>query len=67
MREQGMPWPEDAVPAPGAETRLAPRDVEELLAPARAEPSSLDDPSLWLDWLTFLEGAARNGGLLIRC
>lgn len=68
MAVQGMPWPsgDEGLPAPGGETRLAPRDLEELLAPARPVPATLSDATLWVDWLTFLEGAVHNGGLLIR-
>jgi hypothetical protein len=66
MHAQGMPWQDETVPAAGAETRLSPGEVEELLAPARVEPETLADPSLWADWLVFLKGAAHNGGLLIR-
>jgi len=37
-----------------------------VLAAARETPLTLADGQLWVDWLTFLEGAMQNGGLLIR-
>ena len=66
MRLQGMPWPADRVPGPGSDAVVEADEVEETLAPARETPLALSDGQLWVDWLVFLEGAARNGGLLIR-
>jgi hypothetical protein len=40
-------------------------EVDAALESAQPEPISLD-PKLWTDWLRFLEGAAENGGLLVR-
>jgi len=40
--------------------------VEETIAAARETPLGIPDGQLWIDWLVFLEGATRNGGLLIR-
>lgn len=40
-------------------------EVERALEPAAAEPVSVD-ARLWQDWLAFLEGATKNGGLLVR-
>lgn len=66
MAVQGMPWPADRVPERGADAVVEPDEVEQVIAPARETPLTLADGQLWLDWLVFLEGAARNGGLLIR-
>ncbi len=66
MVVQGMPWPGDVVPAPGADAVLGPDEVEGILAAASETPLTLSDEQLWIDWLRFLEGAVRNGGLLIR-
>jgi hypothetical protein len=41
-------------------------DIEAALEHASAEPISLGDRTLWTDWLAFLAGAARNGGILVR-
>ena len=62
MVVQGMPWPTERV-APGSAI-----DADELVAvlgPAVPEPHLLADAKLWRDWLVFLDGATRNGGLLI--
>lgn len=40
-------------------------EVEQALAASSAQPVSVDE-TLWRDWLTFLAGAAENGGLLVR-
>ncbi|MCC6222488.1 MAG: hypothetical protein IT201_03235 [Thermoleophilia bacterium] len=41
-------------------------ELEEALDAASAEPRALEDARLWRDWLAFLEGAARNGGLRVK-
>jgi hypothetical protein len=41
-------------------------DIETALERASAEPISLHDRKLWADWLTFLRGAAANGGVVVR-
>lgn len=63
MLVQGMPWPAERVAA--GETVSA-EELEAVLGPAVPEPQVLADAKLWRDWLVFLEGAAQNGGLLIR-
>jgi hypothetical protein len=63
MLVQGMPWPAERVEAGG---RISIAEVERMLAPAEPKPKVLADEKLWLDWLRFLEGAAANGGLLVR-
>jgi hypothetical protein len=40
-------------------------EIARALAEASPEPVATD-PKLWSDWLRFLEGAASNGGLLVR-
>jgi hypothetical protein len=63
MLVQGMPWP---VERTAAGKTIAPDEIESALAAAEPEPRVLGDAKLWLDWLRFLEGAAVNGGLLVR-
>jgi len=63
MLVQGMPWPSERVAAGEA---IGADELEAVLGPASAEPQVLADAKLWGDWLVFLDGAARNGGLLIR-
>jgi hypothetical protein len=63
MLVQGMPWPAERV---AAEDTIAGDELEDVLGPAVPEPRLLPDAKLWRDWLEFLEGAARNGGLLVR-
>jgi len=58
-----MPWPAERV---GAEASIDPGELEAVLDPASPDPKVLTDGKLWLDWLRFLEGAALNGGLLVR-
>lgn len=41
-------------------------DLQAALAHAGRDPVSIADRKLWGDWLTFLEGAAANGGLVAR-
>ena len=66
MSLQGMPWPTDRLPGPGADAVVDPLEVDEIVAAALETPLGLSDGQLWVDWLEFLEGAARNGGLLIQ-
>ena len=40
-------------------------EIDAALATAQADPIAVD-PKLWSDWLRFLEGAAVNGGLVVR-
>jgi hypothetical protein len=63
MLVQGMPWPAERIESGQP---IAADEVEAVLDPADAAPKVLTDAKLWLDWLRFLEGAARNGGLLVR-
>lgn len=66
MALQGMPWPGDRLPGPGADAVVGADEVEATIAAARETPLGLADGQLWVDWLVFLEGATENGGLLIR-
>jgi len=63
MLVQGIPWPAERADAGGA---IEPDEIESVLTGADPEPKVLGDAKLWLDWLRFLEGAAVNGGLLVR-
>jgi hypothetical protein len=63
MLVQSMPWPAERAEAGGA---IEPDEIESVLSAADPEPKVLGDAKLWLDWLRFLEGAAVNGGLLVR-
>jgi hypothetical protein len=63
MLVQGMPWPLERLEGRGT---IAADEVEAILEPAEPQPRVLPDAKLWLDWLRFLEGAAANGGLLVR-
>ena len=63
MLVQGMPWPAERVEAAAA---IAVDELEAVLEPAAPEPMVLADAKLWRDWLAFLEGASRNGGLLVQ-
>jgi hypothetical protein len=40
--------------------------VASALETASPKPLSVGDPKLWADWLSFLEGAASHGGLVVR-
>jgi hypothetical protein len=57
---QGVPLPKLE-----AGVHITATEVDAALESAAAEPISLDT-KLWSDWLRFLEGAAVNGGLLVR-
>jgi hypothetical protein len=63
MLVQGMPWPAERVEA---RATIAVDELEAVLDPAAPEPIVLTDEKLWRDWLLFLEGASRNGGLLVQ-
>jgi hypothetical protein len=63
MLVQGMPWPAARI---AAGDTIETDELEAVLDPAEAEPKVLADGKLWRDWLGFLEGAAQNGGLLVR-
>ena len=41
-------------------------EIEEALEAASAEVTVIEDAKLWVDWLVFLEGAAKHGGLRVR-
>jgi hypothetical protein len=60
MLVQGMPWRIDFG------ERIVADELAAVLEPADPEPRVLKDAKLWRDWLVFLEGAASNGGLLVR-
>ena len=45
---------------------LSPIELDEALERASAEPTVLDDAVLWRDFLVFLEGAARHGGMRVK-
>jgi len=50
----------------GREGRVSVAEVEHALDAASPEPFTLDDSKLWKDWLRFLEGAVRHGGIVVR-
>ena len=41
-------------------------EIDSALSSAVPQPIALADRKLWADWLSFLEGASVNGGLLVR-
>jgi hypothetical protein len=63
MLVQGMPWPLERLDCDSA---IAADEVEAVIDSAESKPKVMPDEKLWLDWLRFLEGAAVNGGLLVR-
>jgi len=63
MLVQGMPWPLERLVG---DSRIAADEVEAVIGAAAPDPKVMPDAKLWLDWLRFLEGAAVNGGLLVR-
>ena len=63
MLLQGMPWPTERIEA---EEAIDADEVEAIVNAAAPDPLVLPDAKLWRDWLVFLEGATRNGGLLVR-
>jgi hypothetical protein len=63
MLVQGMPWPVERF---AGESSISVDELEAVIEAADPRPRVLPDAKLWLDWLRFLEGAAVNGGLLVR-
>jgi hypothetical protein len=63
MLVQGLPWPLERLTG---ESAIAADELEAVIDAAEPEPTVIPDAKLWLDWLRFLEGAAVNGGLLVR-
>jgi hypothetical protein len=63
MLVQGMPWPLERF---DGDSSISVDELEAILDAAEPEPRVSPDAKLWLDWLRFLEGAAANGGLLVR-
>jgi hypothetical protein len=63
MLVQGMPWPLERF---DGDSSISSDELESILDAAEPEPRVASDAKLWLDWLRFLEGAAANGGLLVR-
>mgnify|MGYP005869070477 CR=1 FL=1 len=51
---------------PSQPETISEEEIAAALAVASLKPRTLVGYSLWRDWLEFLEGARRNGGLLIR-
>lgn len=45
---------------------VSPVAIEEALEAASTEVRVIEDGKLWVDWLVFLEGAAKHGGLRIK-
>jgi hypothetical protein len=45
---------------------VSPIELDEALEAAATEPRVLADERLWHDFLAFLEGAARHGGLRVK-
>lgn len=68
MLAQGMPWPGERLvaTADGREVVVTPQELEAALVSCTPDPIRVDDAKLWQDWLTFLQGAVHNGGILIR-
>jgi hypothetical protein len=65
MDEQGMSRA-IALEELAAGARVPPGALDAALRRAAKEPRLLADTKLWADWLTFLEGAAENGGLIVQ-
>ena len=63
MLVQGMQWPFERI---DGNSTIAADEIEAMLDAAEPRPRVVPDEKLWLDWLRFLEGAAANGGLLVR-
>jgi hypothetical protein len=63
MLVQGIPWPLERL---DGDSSLAADEIEAIVDAAEPQPKVMADARLWLDWLRFLEGAALNGGLLVR-
>ncbi len=45
---------------------VTPQEIEEAMEVAGPEPLTLPEPKLWHDWISFLDGARQNGGILVR-
>jgi hypothetical protein len=45
---------------------VTPVEIVQALEAASAEPKTFSDRRLWQDWLMFLDGAAKRGGILTR-
>jgi hypothetical protein len=59
MRTQGVEWdPERA--------HVSAVAIDDALRELASEPRGYVDPELWRDWLSFLRGAAENGGVVVR-
>ena len=63
MFVQGLPWPAERLEG---DSSIAVDELEAVIDAADPRPTVMPDAKLWLDWLRFLEGAAANGGLLVR-
>ena len=63
MLVQGVPWPLERF---DGDSSITADELESILDGAEPRPRVMPDDKLWLDWLRFLEGAAVNGGLLVR-
>ena len=63
MLVQAVPWPLERL---DGDSSVAVDELEAMLETAEPQPKVMPDAKLWLDWLRFLEGAAANGGLLVR-
>jgi hypothetical protein len=63
MLVQGIPWPLERL---DGDSSVAADEIEAIVEAAEPQPKVMADATLWLDWLRFLEGAALNGGLLVR-
>lgn len=70
MVAQGMAVREDGdapgipLPALAPGGRVTGPQVSDALARAQPEPTGIADAALWEDWLAFLEGASRSGGIV---
>jgi hypothetical protein len=65
MAEQGMTgWLALDRLVPGE--HVPPGALDFALSKAARDPKTLADGKLWSDWLAFLEGAAENGGIVVR-
>lgn len=49
----------------GDEMHVTMTEIDRALESASDKPVAVDE-RLWRDWLAFLRGAAKNGGLLVR-
>jgi hypothetical protein len=63
MLVQAIPWPVERFEG---DSSIAVDELEAVIEAADPRPRVMPDARLWLDWLRFLEGAAVNGGLLVR-